>query len=90
MAFYIPTGTVIRAEGVEDVLALPYVHRHQLDKLHAGLVNREGHTDKTSRLALILTAPDRETYEQRAAQIRKMLQVEVRAEDGSIQGLIWR
>lgn len=90
MAFYIPTGTVIRADGVEDVLALPYVHRHQLDKLHAGLVNREGHTDKTSRLALILTAPDRETYEQRAAQVQKMLQVEVRAEDGSIQGLIWR
>ena len=89
MAFYIPTGKVIRVDGVSEVLSLPYVHRNQLDKLRVGVVNKEGHTDKTSRLCLILTAPDRETYEARAAQIRKTLQVDVETADGSVCPLIW-
>ena len=30
MAFYLPVGRVIRADGIEDVLAFPFVHRTQL------------------------------------------------------------
>ena len=67
---------------------LPYVHRNQLDKLKAGIENKEGHTDKTSRLALIISAPDRETFAERAAQVREMLQVETETADG-IKPLIW-
>ena len=68
--------------------ALPYVHRNQLSKLQVGKENKEGHTDKTSRLALIVSAPDRETFDRRAAQIREMLQVETETADG-IKPLIW-
>ena len=89
MALYIPTGRVVRVEGLEEVLALPYVHRHQLDKLRVGLVNREGHTDKTSRLCVILTAPDRETYAARAKQVQEMLRVDTLTDDGQLLPLIW-
>lgn len=88
LAFYIPTGKVVSVQGVQEVQALPYVHRNQLDKLQVGKVNREGHTDKTSRLALIVSAPDRATFEERAKKIRGMLQVETLTENG-IESLIW-
>ena len=88
LALYIPTGTVLSVKGVEEVQALPFVHRNQLGKLRAGMVNEEGHTDKTSRLALIVSAPDRETFDARAKMIREMLQVETMTKDG-IRPLIW-
>ncbi len=88
LAFYVPTGKVLRVKGVREVQALPFVHRNQLDKLKEGAVNREGHTDKTSRLALILSAPDRETFNRRAAMVREMLVVETETPDG-IKPLIW-
>ncbi len=88
LAFYIPVGKVISVRGVREVQELPYVHRNQLDKLKEGVTNREGHTDKTSRIALIVSAPDRDTFEQRAAQIREMLQVETETAEG-IKPLIW-
>ena len=88
LALYIPTGTVLSVKGVEEVQALPFVHRNQLGKLRAGMVNEEGHTDKTSRLALIVSAPDRETFDARAKMIREMLQVETMTKDG-IMPLIW-
>ena len=88
LAFYIPTGTVVSVQGVQDVLALPYVHRNQLGKLRVGMVNEDGHTDKTSRLALIVSAPDRRTFEARAKTIRDLLKVETMTRDG-IKPLIW-
>ena len=88
LAFYIPVGKVVRVSGVREVQALPFVHRNQLDKLHVGIENKEGHTDKTSRLALIISAPDRETFKERAALVRSMLQVETETENG-ILPLIW-
>lgn len=88
IAFYIPVGKVIGVRGVREVQALPFVHRNQLDKLHIGMENKEGHTDKTSRLALILSAPDRAAFEERARLVRSMLQVETETENG-IMPLIW-
>ena len=88
LAFYIPVGKVISVRGVREVQALPFVHRNQLDKLRVGMENREGHTDKTSRLALILSAPDRDTFEERARLVRSMLQVETETDNG-IMPLIW-
>ena len=88
LAFYIPVGKVVSVRGVREVQALPFVHRNQLDKLRVGMENREGHTDKTSRLALILSAPDRASFEERASLVRSMLQVETETDSG-IMPLIW-
>ena len=89
MAFYIPVGRVIRADGIEDVLAFPFVHRTQLGKLHVGLENHEGATDKTSRLALIVSGNTRGELMENMAQVRSALQIEIEAPDGSILGPIW-
>ena len=88
LAFYVPEGKILRVSGVKEVQALPYVHRNQLDKLKAGTENKEGHTDKTSRIALIISAPDRVTFAERAARVREMLQVDTETPDG-IKPLIW-
>ncbi len=89
MAFYLPVGRVVRADGIDDVLAFPFVHRHQLGKLHIGIENREGATDKTSRLALIVSGDTREELMEHMAQVRSTLRIEIEAPDGSILEPIW-
>jgi len=89
MAMFIPQGRIVSLSGVETVRSLPYVHRNQLDKLVVGLENRSGNSDKTSRLALIVSAESRVQLTNRMDYIRNTLQAEVLTESG-IQGLIWR
>ena len=89
MAFYLPVGRVIRADGIDTVLAFPFVHRNQLGKLHAGLENHEGATDKTSRLALIVSGDTRDELMEHMAQVRSALQIEIEAPDGTVCGPIW-
>ena len=81
-------GKVVRVSGISEVQALPYVHRNQLGKIRVGLENKAGHSDKTSRIALIVSAPNRETFDQRAALIRETLQVDTDTGYG-IKPLIW-
>jgi carbamoyl-phosphate synthase large subunit len=89
MAFYLPTGRVVRADGIDEILALPFIHRNQLGKLHIGMENLEGATDKTSRLALIVSGGTREELMDHMAQVRSILKIEVESPDGSIHGPIW-
>ena len=87
-AFFVPFGKILRADGIEEVKALPFVHSNQLDEIKVGTETKGSHTDKTSRLAIIITAPDQKTWYERQAMIREMLKVEVENEEG-ICGLIW-
>lgn len=89
MAFYLPVGRVIRADGIDAVRALPFVHRNQLSSLHTGMENREGATDKTSRLAVIVSGTTREDLMAHMQQVRETLKIEVEAPDGSILPPIW-
>ena len=87
MALFLPEGEVTQVEGVEAVKALPFVHRHQLDKLHVGL--RSGkNADKTSRFAIIVDAPDYDSLMARMDRIRSLLHVTVER-DGVKRGIIW-
>lgn len=88
MAFFIPVGTVTKVSGVEEVQSLPYVHHNQLDKLHEGLTIKDANTDKTSRLALIVSADSRAQLDERMKHIQSLLRVEVVTGNG-VQGLIW-
>ena len=69
------------------VQALPWVYRNQLDRLRPGYTV-QANTDKTSRLALILSAGSHEELQRRMERVQNLLQVQVETEDG-IQGLIW-
>lgn len=87
-AFYLPEGTVKEVTGAEQVLQLPYVRRTQLGNIRPGMkVGRN--TNKTSRIAMIITADSAGQWEQRTQLIRDMLHVRSEAEDGSIQDIIW-
>lgn len=88
LAFYIPVGTVTAIEGLEEVKALPYVHRNQLNKLKVGITNDEGAVDKTSRLAMIVSGDTREQLMERMEHIKKTLKVTVQTKNGDT-GLIW-
>lgn len=89
MAFYLPVGRVIRADGIEKVCAFPFVHRNQLSKLHAGIENHEGATDKTSRLAVIVSGKTRDELEANMQAVRNTLQIEIQSPDGTVSGPIW-
>ncbi len=88
MAFFIPKGRIRSVRGVEAVQALPYVHRNLLGALREGVQCDSTPTDKTSRLAIIVSGEDRAVLEQHMQTVRSLLQVEVETEHG-IQGLIW-
>lgn len=88
MAFYIPVGTVTAIEGLEEVKQLPYVHRNQLNNLYVGKTTSAAHTDKTSRLAIIVSGKDRAELNERMAHIQRTLQVRVETPEG-VKGLIW-
>ncbi len=87
MAFFIPVGTVRSVQGVAGVQALPWVHRNQLDELTPGYTVT-ANTDKTSRLAIIVSAASHQELHQRMELVQNLLQVEVETESGT-QGLIW-
>ena len=89
MAFYLPIGRVVRADGIDTVCAFPFVHRNQLGKLRVGMENHEGATDKTSRLAVIVSGDTREALMDHMAQVRAALQIEVEAPDGTLRPPIW-
>ena len=89
MAFYLPVGRVTRADGIEAVKALPFVHRNQLDKLRVGLENHEGATDKTSRLAVIVSGSTRQELMQHMDTVRSTLRIEILTPDGTVRGPIW-
>ena len=89
MAFYLPVGRVTRADGIEAVKALPFVHRNQLDKLRVGLENHEGATDKTSRLDVIVSGSTRQELMQHMGTVRSTLLIEILTPDGTVRGPIW-
>lgn len=88
LALFIPKGKVISVKGVDEIKSLPYIHHNQLDKLKVGLKNEKGNTDKTSRLAMIVSADNRQQYNERVNYIKTALSADVLTEDG-IQGIVW-
>ena len=88
-AFYVPFGEVKSISGLEDVKALPYVHRNQLDNLHIGMEVPVEKLNKTNRLALIVEAESEEQWLERVAHIQDILHVECEA-DGITRDLVWK
>ena len=91
VAFYIPSGEVKAIRGVDEVLALPYVHRTQIEHLDelVGSGYDEGQSDKTSRYLITIEASTREELESRMEVIRSTVQADVLAPDGTTAHLIW-
>lgn len=87
MAFFLPKGEVVFADGIDEVRQLPYVHRNLLDNIKIGL-KTEFHLDKTTRYPIIVSASSLEELEQRMAYIRERLDIKV--SDGKNENtIIW-
>lgn len=76
MAFFLPKGEVVFAEGIDEVMQLPYVHRNLLHDIKIGL-KTEFYLDKTARYPIIVSAPDLEELSKRMEYIKGLLNVKV-------------
>ena len=88
MAFYVPDGVITDIRGLEEVRSLDYVHRNQLDELYVGREITGGQKDKTTRLALTVSADTREELLDRMEYIRNTREVDCES-GGNVRGLIW-
>lgn len=87
IAFFLPEGKIIHVNGIQDVKMLPYVHHNNLDSLTVRKsIGRS--IDKTSRFFLILEAPTKNELEERIAQVKMLLKVDV-ACGNEVKGVIW-
>lgn len=88
ISFFLPEGKVIRVEGVDDVVNLPYTYRNNFETLSVGkIIGRN--TDKTSRFFVILEADNHKKLMQRRSEIQKMLKIDVVDSNGVVRGIIW-
>lgn len=71
---FLPVGVVECIEGIANVIALPYVHHHNLDAIQIDMHTKEP-KDKTARFFLIVEAQDRNELEQRVIEIKQILMV---------------
>ena len=88
MAFYLPAGKVTNTACIDEVKALPYVHRHQLDNITEGMIHDQSPSDKTSRFALILSADNLTELKLRYNRVKELLNIVVETPDG-LRGPIW-
>ena len=86
-AFYLPQGEVISTDGTEEVDALSYVAKTKFNDLRVGQ-HTNSIKDKDQRCAVVLSAGSREELLERIEEIKRLLQIRVRTEDG-IKGPIW-
>lgn len=85
---YLPEGRVERAEGIEELDRDANVLVHSLNRIHPGLECGKN-LDKTSRFTIVLRAKDMRELEQRIAQVRQTVKIEVRHEN-RLAGPIWQ
>lgn len=87
IAFFLPEGTVVSVDGVEQVQQLEYVYRNILDTIRVGMKVKKA-SDKTSRFSIIVNAKNREEWFKRVENIKNILRIDV-CNNREIRGIIW-
>ena len=88
ISFFLPEGKVVKAEGLDEVISLPYTNHNNYDTLFVGKEIGKN-TDKTSRFIIAFEAKDHEELMQRREDIIRMIKVDVVGADGIVRGPIW-
>ena len=89
LAFYLPVGTVVSADGIKAVQELDYTHRNNLDNINWGMQTKV-YTDKTSRYFITVSANDRGELDNRIETIKGILdRIKVTTASGETRGPIW-
>ena len=87
IAFFLPAGRIIRIDGREEVYAMPFVRRNNLDMLYVGKKTGEN-IDKTSRFFFVVEAESDYKMKSYIRSIREKLKIEVETARG-VKGIIW-
>ena len=87
VAFFLPEGVVCNAQGMEQVMSLPFVHHNNLSAITKGKIIGKS-IDKTSRFFMVLEASSYQEMDGRIKIIKDMLDVQVDTGIGR-KGIIW-
>ena len=89
VCFYLPGGTVCKADGIDETRQLDFVKMMCVNDVKVGMVTPPL-THKGQRLGPILvTGSDRNDIEQKIKTLQETLQIMVKGEDGVIRGINW-
>lgn len=88
ISFFLPEGKVVKVEGLDEVISLPYTNHNNYDTLFVGKEIKKN-TDKTSRFIIAFEAKDHEELMHRREDIIRMIKVDVVGADGIVKGPIW-
>lgn len=90
LAMFLPVGVVESINGVDEVLALSYVHHNNLADIVIGMQTKEP-KDKTARFFLIIDGQDRKELDIRVNNVKRLLDgVSIKSDDGRILHPIWK
>lgn len=88
IAFFLPVGEIVLLDGIEDVKAMPFTHRSNLDELYIGKKTNH-YTDKTARTFIVVSAKDHNELAKHVETIKQTLNIKVKTYDG-LEGPIWK
>lgn len=89
VCFYLPEGTIINVDGMEDAAKLPFVRMMCVDDVKVGNTT-PALTHKGQRLGpIIVTGENRADIEKNIAFLQNNIKVTVRNSKGSELGIIW-
>lgn len=89
VCFYLPEGTIINVDGMEEAANLPFVRMMCVDDVKVGCTTPPL-THKGQRLGpIIVTGEDRANIEKNIAFLQKLIKVTVRNNKGDELGIIW-
>lgn len=89
VCFYLPAGTVCKADGMEEAKQFDFVKMMCVNDVKVGMVTPQL-THKGQRLGPILvTGNDRNDIERNIKTLQDTLQIMVEGEDGVIRGINW-
>lgn len=88
VSLFLPEGKVVKIEGLDEVINLPYTNHNNYDTLFVGKLIRKN-TDKTSRFFITYEAKNHKELMQRREDIIRMVKVDVLGADGIVRGPIW-
>lgn len=87
LSFYLPEGTVVSLEGLDEAKKLDFIRGNLLDEISLGM-KTEPFSDKTSRYISVIVAGSREELEENMRLFRETVKVKVETSNG-IEGPVW-
>lgn len=85
---YMPYGEIVSMEGADKVEDLEYVVNTNFNLFHVG-DHTEKITDKRQRCTIVLYGDSRQQMLDRIEEIKKILNIKIKTDEGELRGPIW-